>query len=256
VTGEGTELNLAVAALAGLLSFLSPCVLPLLPSYVSFIAGISLDELQAGGSASRTRRTVLVHSLLFGLGFSLVFVALGAGATLAGQLLFRYQALIRKIGGAVVIVLGLSIGGWLRLPFLMREWRMHLADRPAGQAGALVAGVTFAAGWTPCIGPILGAILTMASVSQSAGSGLLLLCAYSAGLAVPFLACSLAIRHFVIVFDRFKRFLPLVTTGSGLVLIALGLLLMTDYFTLLSQLALSLTPEWFFALENALLDHR
>jgi len=256
VTIEGTGLTLAVAALAGLLSFLSPCVLPLLPSYVSFIAGISFDELQAGGTSARARRTILVSSLLFVLGFSLVFVALGAGATLAGQLLFRYQALIRKIGGAVVILLGFYIAGWLRLPFLTREWRIHLADRPAGHAGALVAGITFAAGWTPCIGPILGAILTMASVSQSAGSGLLLLCAYSAGLAVPFLACSLAIRHFVSVFDRFARFLPLVTTGSGLVLIALGILLVTDYFTLLSQLALSLTPEWFFALESALLGRR
>ncbi|MBI4536891.1 MAG: cytochrome c biogenesis protein CcdA [candidate division NC10 bacterium] len=252
----GIELNFLVAVAAGLLSFLSPCVLPLFPSYVSIIAGVSFEELQGGATSARTRRAILVNSLLFILGFSLVFIALGAGASLAGQLLFRYQSLIRKIGGAFVILMGLYIAGWLRIPFLMREFRVHAAERPAGYVGSLVAGFTFAAGWTPCIGPILGSILTMASVSQTAGSGILMLCAYSLGLAVPFLACSLAIRRFLVFFDRFKRFLPLVTRGSGLILLAVGLLLITDYFTVLSRFAFSLTPEWLFELEKVLLGTR
>lgn len=249
----GADLNLLVAMLAGLLSFLSPCVLPLFPSYLSFIAGMSFEELQAGATDARTRRSILGNSLAFVLGFTLVFVALGAGATVAGQLLFRYQGLLRTIGGAVVIAMGLSIAGWLRLPFLMREWRLTPTRRPAGYAGAFLVGIAFAAGWTPCIGPILGAILTMAAVAESAGTGVLLLVAYSLGLAVPFLACALAIRRFVSLFDRSKRWLPLVRTISGLVLIALGALLLTEYFTLLNRMALSLTPEWLTALERWLL---
>jgi cytochrome c-type biogenesis protein len=252
----GAELNLLVAVLAGLLSFLSPCVLPLVPSYVSFIAGVSFEELQAGATSARTRRAILINSLCFVLGFSLVFVALGAGASLAGQLLFRYQSLIRKAGGVFVILMGLYIGGWLRIPVLMREWRADLGNRPVSGIGSLLAGLTFAAGWTPCIGPILGSILTVASVSQTAGSGILMLCAYSLGLAVPFLICSLAMSRFLVFFDRFKRFLPLVTKGSGLILLAIGLLLLTDYFTVLSRLAFSLTPEWFFELEKSLLGSR
>jgi cytochrome c-type biogenesis protein len=252
----GAELSLLVAVAAGLLSFLSPCVLPLFPSYVSFIAGVSFDELQGGATSARTRRAILVNSLLFVLGFSLVFIALGAGASLIGRLLFRYQSLIQKVGGTFIVLMGLYIGGWLRIPFLMREWRADLAARPAGTIGSLVAGITFAAGWTPCIGPILGSILTMASVSQSATGGILMLCAYSLGLAAPFLLCSLAIHRFVAVFDRFKRFLPVVTKGSGLILLVVGLLLITDYFTVLSRMAFSLTPEWLFELEKGLLGRR
>jgi cytochrome c-type biogenesis protein len=248
----GNELNLLVALLAGLLSFLSPCVLPLFPSYISFIAGVSFEELSGSVANPTTRRAILVNSVLFVLGFSLVFVALGAGATLIGRLLFEYQAVIRRIGGIFVVLMGAYVAGWLRIPFLMREFRAHLADRPAGYVGSVVAGITFAAGWTPCIGPILGSILTMASVSQTAGSGILMLLAYSLGLAIPFLASSLAIQHFLVFFDRFKRFFPVVTTGSGIVLIAVGLLLVTDYFTVLSRLAFSLTPEWLFDLEKNL----
>jgi len=251
-----TELNLLVAVAAGLLSFLSPCVLPLFPSYVSFIAGVSFEDLQGGATSARTRRAILGNSLCFVLGFSLVFIALGTGASLAGQFLFRYQTIIQKVGGVFVILMGLYIAGWLRIPFLMREWRADLAVRPVGYIGALVAGITFAAGWTPCIGPILGSILTMASVSQTATSGILLLCAYSLGLAVPFLVCSLAISRFLVYFDRFKRFLPLVTKGSGLILLVVGFLLLTDYFTTLSRMAFSLTPEWLFELEKSLLGTR
>jgi cytochrome c-type biogenesis protein len=247
------HLNFLLAMGGGLLSFLSPCVLPLFPSYLSFIAGVSLDEVEGTVVTPRTRRAILLNSLLFILGFTLVFIALGAGATLVGQALFQQQALIRKLGGALVILMGLYVAGWLRIPFLMREWRVELRDRPAGYVGALLTGITFAAGWTPCIGPILGSILTLASVSQTTSAGILMLAAYSLGFAIPFLVSSLAINHFLSVFDRFKRFLPWVTRGSGLILILLGLLLVSDYFTVLSRFAFSLTPEWLFAIERRLL---
>ncbi|HYL82392.1 MAG TPA: cytochrome c biogenesis protein CcdA [Candidatus Acidoferrum sp.] len=247
------HLNVLLALGGGLLSFLSPCVLPLFPSYLSFIAGVSLEEVAGTVVTARTRRAILLNSLLFILGFTLVFIALGAGATLVGQVLFRQQALIRKLGGGLVLLLGLYVAGWLRLPFLMREWRVELQDRPAGYVGALLTGITFAAGWTPCIGPILGSILTLASVSQTTSTGILMLAAYSLGFAIPFFLSSLAINHFLTAFDRFKRFLPWVTRGSGLILIGLGVLLVSDYFTLLSRFAFSLTPEWLFAIERRLL---
>jgi len=247
------DLNILVAMIAGLLSFLSPCVLPLFPSYLSFVAGVSFDEIHGTVANPRTRRAILLNSILFILGFSMVFIALGAGATLLGQILFRNQKLIQKIGGVFIILMGLYVAGWLRIPFLMREWRIELKDRPAGYLGALMVGITFAAGWVPCVGPILGSILTLASVSQTASSGILMLAAYSLGLAVPFFVSSLAIHRFVPFFDRFKRFFPVVTRGSGLILITLGILLVLDYFTGLSRLAFSLTPEWFFEIERKLL---
>jgi cytochrome c-type biogenesis protein len=147
-------------------------------SYISFVAGVSFDEVQ-GTVANPDARAILLNSALFILGFTLVFIALGAGATLLGQVLFQQQSVIRKVGGVLVILMGLYVAGWLRIPFLMREWRVELKDRPAGYLGALMVGITFAAGWTPCIGPILGSILTLASVSQTASTGILMLAAYS-----------------------------------------------------------------------------
>jgi cytochrome c-type biogenesis protein len=247
------NVNILVAMAAGLLSFLSPCVLPLLPSYISFVAGVSFEEVQGHVANPRTRRAILLNSLLFILGFSLVFIALGAGVTLLGQALFQQQDLIRKIGGIFIILMGMYVAGWLRIPFLMREWRMELRDRPAGYIGALFVGITFAAGWTPCIGPILGSILTLASVSQTATTGIAMLAAYSLGLAIPFFISSLAIHRFLIFFDRFKRFIPVVTRLSGIILMALGLLLVTGYFVVLNRLAFSLTPDWLFEVERRLL---
>ena len=250
---HGAELNVLVALVGGMLSFLSPCVLPLFPSYLSFVAGVSFEELQGGRATPKTRRAILVNSLLFIGGFSFVFITLGAGATLLGKALFAYQEIIQRVGGLLVIVLGLYIAGWLRIPFLMREWRVELANRPAGYLGAFVVGITFAAGWTPCIGPILGSILTLASVSQTASTGILMLVAYSLGLAIPFLLSSLAVERFLRFSDQFKRYLPVVTRVSGIILIVLGLLLLSNYFAVLSRLAFSLTPEWLFGIERQLL---
>jgi cytochrome c-type biogenesis protein len=250
---QSTNLNVLLAMAAGVLSFLSPCVLPLLPSYLSFIAGVSFEELQGTVANPHTRKAILKNSLFFILGFSLVFIALGAGATLLGQALFESQALIRRIGGGFVILMGFYVAGWIRIPFLMREWRADLANRPAGYLGAVLTGITFAAGWTPCIGPILGSILTLASMTQTAATGIMMLVAYSLGLAVPFLLSSLMIDRFLPFFDRFKRFFPVVTRGSGVILILMGFLLVTDYFAVLSRLAFSLTPDWLFSIERSLL---
>ncbi len=240
------NLSVLVAMLAGLLSFLSPCVLPLFPSYLSFVAGVSYDELAGPAASARTRRAVVGNSILFILGFSLVFVALGLPFSLLGQALAKYQRTISQVGGAFIIAMGLSVAGWLRIPFLMRYRKVELKARPAGTLGAFLAGITFAAGWTPCVGPILGSILTLASTVGKASTGLLMLAAYSLGLAIPFFLGALALTRFLALFDRYKRFLPVVSTVSGLLMIAVGLLLVTDYFTILARMALQLTPSWLY----------
>lgn len=240
------NLSVLVAMLAGLLSFLSPCVLPLFPSYLSFVAGVSYDELAGPRASARARRAVVGNSVFFILGFSFVFVALGLPFSLLGQALARYQRTISQVGGAFIIAMGLSVAGWLRIPFLMRYWKVELKARPAGFLGVFLAGITFAAGWTPCVGPILGAILTLASTVGNATTGLLMLAAYSLGLAIPFFLGALALNRFLALFDRYKRFLPVVSTVSGLLMIAVGLMLVTDLFTVLNQMALRFTPAWLY----------
>ena len=177
------EIGIAVAFAAGVLSFLSPCVLPLVPSYLSFVSGVGLEELEHGGGD--VRRTAFIHSLFFVLGFSLVFLALGASATLVGRLLREYQVWIARIGGAVIVLFGLYLLGLRPGMFLQRERRVHLRDKPLGYLGSTLVGITFGAGWSPCIGPILGGILTFAATRQTMTEGLVLLGFYSAGLAVP-----------------------------------------------------------------------
>lgn len=238
------EVTLLMAMGAGLLSFLSPCVLPLFPSYLSFVAGVSLDDLQGTVANRETRRAVLLNSLLFIAGFSIVFISLGASFSLLGRFFFDFQRVIQRAGGVLIILLGLYTLGLVKVPWLMRDLRVHLKTRPAGYVGALLVGITFAAGWIPCVGPILGAILVLAGTTASAGTGVLLLAAYSLGLAVPFLVSSLALNRFLKFFDRFKRFLPAVEVVSGVFLILVGTLLATNYFTLLSSYALKLTPKW------------
>lgn len=238
------EVTLLMAMGAGLLSFLSPCVLPLFPSYLSFVAGVSLDDLQGTVANRETRRAVLLNSLLFIAGFSIVFISLGASFSLLGRFFFDFQWVIQRAGGVLIILLGLCTLGLVKVPWLMRDLRVHLKTRPAGYVGALLVGVTFAAGWIPCVGPILGAILVLASTTATAETGVLLLAAYSLGLAVPFLVSSLALNRFLKFFDRFKRFLPAVEVVSGVFLLFVGTLLVTNYFTLLSSYALKLTPKW------------
>jgi len=184
------SISLFIAFSAGLFSFLSPCILPLIPSYISFITGISFEAFSSGEETRKLRRTTVIHSLLFIFGFSLVFILLGASATYAGQFLQKYQFLLTKVGGVIIIILGIHLTGIINLKFLQREKKVHLREKPLGYLGTVLVGMTFAAGWTPCIGPILGSILIVASTSQKVTSGIILLSFYSLGLALPFFASS------------------------------------------------------------------
>jgi cytochrome c-type biogenesis protein len=234
------EVGIAIAFTAGLLSFLSPCVLPLVPSYLTFVTGMSLEDLQEGVN----RRATFVHSLLFVLGFSLIFVLLGAAASFLGQFFRYYEVWIARVGGVIIILLGLHLAGVLRMTPLLREKRVHLADKPVGYLGTLGVGIAFGAGWTPCIGPILGAILTYGFSQDTMWAGVGLLSVYSLGLAVPFLLASLALDWFLQVFKRFRRWMPVVEKASGVLLIVLGLLLLTGRFTVLSGYLTRFTPSW------------
>ena len=230
--------SFALAFVAGLLSFLSPCVLPLIPSYVGFLTGLTLEELEV------RRGTALAHALWFVAGFSLIFIALGATASAFGVLLLRSQVWIGRIGGGVVILFGLYLLGVLRPALLMRERKVQLARKPLGYLGSAFVGITFGAAWTPCIGPILGAILTLAAAQASVGHGAALLTAYSAGLALPFVVTALALDRFLAWFQRFRPYLLWVERTAGTLLILLGLLLVTDRFTLLAGWLQGLTPEF------------
>jgi cytochrome c-type biogenesis protein len=235
---EGTaSFGVAISFTAGLLSFLSPCVLPLIPSYVTFITGLSLEDVQ------KARRVALVHSVLFIVGFSLIFLALGATATVLGRVLLVHRVWLSRVGGALVILFGLYTLGVLNVGAFARERRVHLADKPVGYLGTVLVGVAFGAGWTPCIGPILGSILIFTSSSADLERGLVLLAAYSAGLALPFLASALAVRQFLAAFGRLRRQMVWVTRASGALLVGVGLLMMTDYFTVLAGYLQGLTPE-------------
>ena len=234
---ESSSLGPAVAFTAGLLSFLSPCVLPLIPSYITFITGLGLDDVP------RARRTALVHGALFVAGFSLIFIALGAGATLLGQSLLAQRGWIARVGGLVIIVFGLYLLGVLNIGFFSRERRLHLASKPVGYAGTVFVGIAFGAGWTPCIGPILSAILVYAASEASVKRGLLLLTAYSLGLAVPFLASALAVERFMAFFQRLRGQLVWVSRTTGVLMIAIGVLMVTNYFTILSTYLQALTPR-------------
>jgi cytochrome c-type biogenesis protein len=235
---EGTSLGLTIAFGAGLLSFLSPCVLPLIPSYVTFITGLSLEDVQ------KSRRAALIHSLLFVLGFTLIFLALGATATALGQLLSYQRVWITRVGGVLIIVFGLYMLGVFNVALFSQERRVHIANKPVGYLGTLLVGIAFGAGWTPCIGPILGSILTYAASSADVSRGMWLLLAYSLGLAVPFLLSAVAVERFLDFFSRMKRQMGWITRTSGVLMIAIGILMVTNYFTLLAGVLNQYTPEF------------
>jgi cytochrome c-type biogenesis protein len=237
------DVALPVAFGAGLASFLSPCVLPLIPSYVTFITGMTLDDLP------RARRVALVHALLFVLGFSLIFLALGASATLIGRLLVTYRVWISRVGGLLVLAFGLYLLGVFKVGAFSRERRIHITDKPLGYLGTVIVGVAFGAGWTPCIGPILGSILTYAATQGSVSRGVVLLGAYSLGLAVPFVLAAVAIERFLQAFNAIKRHMVWVTRVSGLLLVAVALLMITDYMSVLTGWLRGWTPD---ALKNLL----
>lgn len=235
------DVSILIAFTAGFLSFVSPCVLPLVPSYITYITGISFKELTEEKSRANIRWATILHSFLFITGFSTVFILMGASASYLGQILVEYQSWIMRGGGLLIIFLGIHFTGMINIPFLQMEKRFEMRKKPLGYLGSFLVGIVFAAGWTPCIGPILSTILIYASTSQNFTTGILLLAAYSVGLGIPFFLSSLAFNSFLSTFDRMKRYLRWITLISGLFLIAIGVLMLTDTFrkinTFLNQLA-------------------
>ncbi len=230
----GLEITYFAALIAGLLSFLSPCVLPLVPPYLCFLAGTSLDQLtgeEAGEIEAGVQARAFAAAVMFVMGFSAVFVALGASASWIGQQVAEHLPLLAKIAGVVIIIMGLHFLGLFRFAFLNREVRYHHEAKPAGLLGAFVIGVAFAFGWTPCIGPVLGAILAVAASEEQVGAGAALLAVYSLGIGIPFLAAALAVGPFLRFMQRFKRHLGLVEKAMGALLVLTGVLFLTGAFT-------------------------
>ena len=235
---DPAALGIAVAFAAGLLSFLSPCVLPLVPSYVGFLTGMTLPEM------GNRRRVALFHALCFVAGFSLVFILLGASATALGRALNYYQVWLQRIGGLLIIGFGLICLGVFKPAWLTQERRLQLEHKPVGYLGSALVGVAFGAGWTPCIGPVLGAILGLAATSADLSRGMLLLAVYSAGLAVPFLIAAVAVEQFLDWFQRFRKYLPWVMRISGALLVLVGILLLTGEFTRMAGWLQTYTPDF------------
>ena len=232
------NVTLLAAFVAGLLSFVSPCVLPLIPGYLSFVSGVSLDEMRGGDDArgtARARGKVLLSSLGFICGFTIVFVSLGASASAVGEFLMSRLSILGKVAGAVIILFGLHMMGVLKIGWLYNEKRVQTQKKPAGPLGAIVVGIAFAFGWTPCIGPILAAILAIAASKETVWQGIELLLAYSLGLGIPFLITSLAINQFFAVFARIRKHYHAIEVTSGVLLIAVGVLMMTNRLTVIAR---------------------
>jgi len=225
------------AFIAGLLSFLSPCVFPLIPSYITYITGLSFADLQAEHPSHIIRQKSILHSLSFIAGFTVVFVLLGASATYIGSVLQENATFIRKAGGILLVILGIHVTGILPLRFLLGEKRVSIKHKPAGYVGSFLVGIAFAAGWTPCIGPILAAILAVAATQDSMYQGIMLLLLYSMGLGVPFFISALAMHRFLIVFNRFKKYIHIFEIFTGILLIVIGVLIYTNWLSRLSGFA-------------------
>ena len=242
---EGSNITIAIAFAAGLLSFLTPCVLPLVPGYISLMSGVSVEHLKGEGGASRTaaRRAVIVNSLAFNAGVSLIFVLLGATAGWVGNVLFS-TPWVRIVGGVVIMLFGLQMMGVLKIGALYRDTRKFSDDKPSGPLGAALLGVAFAAGWTPCIGPILGGIIGLAATSGGWKSGLVLSAFYAAGLAIPFLVVGLLMNAFLGFYAKFRRHLHKVEVASGVLLIVIGLMVASNSLTWVSSLASRYLPDF------------
>lgn len=239
---DGFGVSLPLAFLAGVVSFASPCILPLVPSYIAFVSGMTLDELSHQPGA-RVRRTATIHALLFAAGFTLVFMTLGAAATSLGQSLNQILPWLNRVGGLLILVFGLYLLGVFQSRLLAREVRVHLAQRPAGKAGSFLAGVVFGAGWTPCIGPILATILLFASQEATAARGALLLLTYASGLALPFIVAAVGFNWFLATSAGARKWMVPLQRVAGTFLIIVGLLLMTGWFTRVSA-ALAGMGQW------------
>jgi cytochrome c-type biogenesis protein len=223
------QISLPLAFLAGIVSFLSPCVFPVVPSYLAFVSGLTLEELR-DGTAAGARRAAAIHSTLFVLGFSAVFMTMGWVATSAGLAVAHALPWINRLGGVVLIFFGLYLTGLLRFAALARDMRVHLSSRPAGPVGSLLVGVAFGAGWTPCIGPILGSILMYASLETTMTQGTLLLGVYALGLGIPFVAAAVGFNWFLAGAEKAKKWIVPLERGAGTLLVVIGLLMVTGQF--------------------------
>ena len=230
-----SQISLFAAFTAGLLSFISPCVLPLVPSYLSYITGLSVENLANVEERVRFQSVIILNSLLFIAGFSAVFIAFGASASLIGQVLYEYQDVLRKVGGILIIIFGLYLLGILKLKFFMTERRlMEFKVRPVGYLGSFLIGTAFAAGWTPCVGPVLGTILAYASTTDSMSSGVMLLSFYSLGLGLPFFLTALGMDSFLSYFKSWRTYLGGVSFVSGGLLVLVGVMIYSDSVTVVT----------------------
>ena len=221
------EVSLMAAFLAGLFSFFSPCVLPLVPGYISFISGISLEEIGKGNRQNK----VIISSIFFILGFSLVFILLGATATILGSFLLEKAFILEKVAGIIIIIFGIHMSGLYRIKFLDYEKRLYAKTRPVNIViGPFLMGLAFAFGWTPCIGPILAGILIYAGTQKTLYQGILLLVIYSAGLGIPFLMTALALNKFYMLSNKIKKYFKTIEIVGGILLILIGLLILTNNF--------------------------
>ncbi len=240
------NVSILAAFTAGIISFISPCVLPLIPGYLSFISGVSVEELKSGDKKSGALRKVSTNTLLFVLGFTVVFVAMGASATFVGEFLLSKLSLFNKIAGVIIIILGLHIIGVFRIPFLNYEKRFHARGRPLGPLGSFVVGLAFAFGWTPCIGPILGGILALAANQDTVGKGVVLLSSYSLGLGIPFFITAVSFNTFLGFFGWVKKHFRTIEIISGLLLVGIGFLMFIGSFGYIA----GLMTQWFPWLEG------
>lgn len=227
---QTADITYWLAFTAGILSFVSPCVLPLIPSYLTYITGLSFSQLDDEHPTAKVRLTVLLHSLCFIAGFSAVFILLGAIAGIASSNIQAYlrEGLewVEKIGGLLILLFGVHMTGLFHFGVLLGDKRVQLREKPSGFIGTFVVGLAFAAGWTPCIGPILASILVVAASSGQVGEGVILLAIYSLGLGVPFLLSGLLFHQFLSAFKRFRKYIRLIEIGTGVMLIAVGIMLM------------------------------
>lgn len=248
--GIGADVTIWVAFFAGILSFLSPCILPLVPAYLTYVSGLTFAELKDEQTPTAGRIHVFWHALLFVAGFSLVFIVLGALTGLASAAVNFYLrdalGVIQKVGGVLIFLFGIHLSGVYRFGFLLRQKQIHLQQKPTGLVGTFLIGIVFAAGWTPCVGPILGTILAVVAGSEgSVKQGTLLLSVYSAGLGIPFLVSALAFHRLIGVFDRFKKHLRQLEMVTGLLLMITGVLLFFNLFSEITWYLSELLPEGF-----------
>ncbi|MBM4125743.1 MAG: cytochrome c biogenesis protein CcdA [Nitrospira sp.] len=229
------QISVLAAFSAGLLSFVSPCVLPLVPSYISYITGLSVEQLTDMSERAKFKKAIVLNSLLFIAGFSTVFIAFGASASLLGQVLVTYQDYIRRIGGVLIVVFGLYLLGVLNLNFLKMEHRYQFRNRPAGYLGSFFIGVAFAAGWTPCVGPVLGSILLYAGTTDSLVDGIVLLTSYSLGLGLPLFLTALGVDRFLAYFKEVRAYLWGVSTVSGVLLVVVGVMIYANSLTMVTS---------------------